>query len=38
MSKLTAPQVAFDIAKSVMMWMGAYGYSKDALVEMGFRE
>ncbi|MEM4746670.1 MAG: acyl-CoA dehydrogenase family protein [Metallosphaera sp.] len=19
------------------MWMGAYGYSKDALVEMGFR-
>ncbi|MEL9970085.1 MAG: acyl-CoA dehydrogenase family protein [Metallosphaera sp.] len=37
MSKLTAPQVAFEITKSVMMWMGAYGYSKDALVEMGFR-
>ncbi|AWR99234.1 acyl-CoA dehydrogenase family protein [Metallosphaera hakonensis] len=37
MSKLTAPQVAFDISKAVMMWMGAYGYSKDALIEMGFR-
>ena len=37
MAKLTAPQVAFDIAKSVMMWMGGYGYSKDALIEAGFR-
>ncbi|BCS92289.1 acyl-CoA dehydrogenase family protein [Metallosphaera javensis (ex Sakai et al. 2022)] len=37
MSKLTAPQVAFDITKAVMMWMGAYGYSRDAMVEMGFR-
>ena len=37
MAKLTAPQTAFEIIKSVMMWMGAYGYSKDALVEAGFR-
>lgn len=37
MAKLTAPQVALDIAKSVMMWMGGYGYSKDALIEAGFR-
>ncbi|QKR00072.1 acyl-CoA/acyl-ACP dehydrogenase [Metallosphaera tengchongensis] len=37
MSKLTGPQTAFEIIKSVMMWMGAYGYTKDALIEMGFR-
>ncbi|MFP3200681.1 MAG: acyl-CoA dehydrogenase family protein [Sulfolobus sp.] len=37
MAKLTAPQTAFEIIKSVMMWMGAYGYSKDALVEASFR-
>jgi Acyl-CoA dehydrogenases len=37
MAKLSAPQVALDIAKSVMMWMGGYGYSKDALIEAGFR-
>ncbi|EZQ10689.1 acyl-CoA dehydrogenase [Candidatus Acidianus copahuensis] len=37
MSKLVAPQVAFDIVKSVMMWMGAYGYSKDAMIEMAYR-
>ncbi|BCU71476.1 acyl-CoA dehydrogenase family protein [Stygiolobus caldivivus] len=37
MAKLTSPQTALDIAKSVMMWMGGYGYSKDAMIEAGFR-
>lgn len=37
MAKLEAPQIASEIIKSVMMWMGAYGYSKDALVEIGLR-
>lgn len=37
MAKLEGPQVASDIIKAVMMWMGAYGYSKDALVEIGLR-
>ena len=37
MSKLVAPQTAFEVVKAVMMWMGAYGYTRDALIEMGFR-
>ncbi|MGC9177953.1 MAG: acyl-CoA dehydrogenase family protein [Conexivisphaera sp.] len=37
MAKLTGPQVAHDVMKSVIMWMGALGYSRDALVEAGFR-
>lgn len=37
MAKMIGPQVAFDVVKSVMMWMGAYGYSKDALIEIAFR-
>jgi len=37
MAKLTGPQVAHDVMKSVIMWMGALGYTRDALVEAGFR-
>jgi acyl-CoA dehydrogenase len=35
--KLTAPQVAFDCVKRVMMWFGAAGYTKDAGLELGLR-
>jgi acyl-CoA dehydrogenase len=35
--KLTAPQVAFECVKRVMMWHGASGYTKDAGLELGFR-
>ncbi len=37
MAKLVGPQTAFDVIKSVMMWMGAYSYTKDALVEIAYR-
>ena len=37
MAKLIAPQTAFDVIKSVMIWFGAYGYTKDALIESGMR-
>lgn len=37
MAKLTGPQVSFNVIKSVMMWHGALGYTKDLLVEAAFR-
>jgi acyl-CoA dehydrogenase len=36
-AKLTAPTVAFDLIKDVMMWHGAYGYTKEAGIEKGLR-
>jgi acyl-CoA dehydrogenase len=36
-AKLTAPQIAFDIIKDVMMWHGALGYTKEAGLERGLR-
>ncbi|MEM3673256.1 MAG: acyl-CoA dehydrogenase [Candidatus Bathyarchaeia archaeon] len=35
--KLIAPHFAFDVFKHVMIWMGAYGYTKECPIEMGFR-
>jgi acyl-CoA dehydrogenase len=35
--KLTAPQVAFESVKRVMMWFGAAGYTKDVGLELGLR-
>ncbi len=35
--KLRAPQMAFAIYKSTMMWFGAAGYTKEYDVEMGLR-
>ena len=35
--KLTAPQVAFECVKRVMMWHGASGYTKDVGLELGLR-
>ncbi len=35
--KLTAPQVAFECVRRVMMWFGAAGYTKDVGLELGFR-
>jgi acyl-CoA dehydrogenase len=37
MAKLQAGTTAFDIYKDVMLWHGAYGYTKDCPLEMGFR-
>ena len=36
-AKLAAPTAAFDIFKEVMMWYGAYGYTKEAGLERGLR-
>jgi acyl-CoA dehydrogenase len=36
-AKLVAPQTAFEIIKDVMMWHGAYGYTKEAGIERAFR-
>jgi acyl-CoA dehydrogenase len=36
-AKLTAPTAAFDIIKDVMMWHGAYGYTREAGLERGLR-
>lgn len=36
-AKLSAPTAAFDIIKEVMMWHGAYGYTKAAGLERGLR-
>ncbi|MCX9085221.1 MAG: acyl-CoA dehydrogenase family protein [Candidatus Methanoperedens sp.] len=36
-AKLAAPTAAFDIIKEVMMWLGAYGYTKEAGLERGLR-
>jgi alkylation response protein AidB-like acyl-CoA dehydrogenase len=35
--KLSAPQVAFEAVKRVMMWFGAAGYTKDIGLELGLR-
>jgi acyl-CoA dehydrogenase len=35
--KLTAPPIAFDCVRRVMMWFGAAGYTKDVGLELGFR-
>jgi acyl-CoA dehydrogenase len=35
--KLTAPPVAFDTVRKVMMWFGAAGYTKDVGLELGLR-
>ncbi len=35
--KLTAPPIAFECVKRVMMWFGAAGYTKDAGLELGLR-
>ncbi len=35
--KLTAPQIAFECVKRVMMWFGAAGYTKEAGLELGLR-
>jgi acyl-CoA dehydrogenase len=37
MSKLKSPQIAMDTVKKVMMWFGAYGYTKDSGIEMSAR-
>ncbi len=36
-AKLMAPTVAFDIIKDVLTWYGAYGYTREAGLERGFR-
>jgi acyl-CoA dehydrogenase len=36
-AKICAPTSAFDIIKDVMMWHGAYGYTKAAGLERGLR-
>ena len=35
--KLIAPHLAFDIYTHAMIWMGAYGYTKECPLEMGLR-
>ncbi|HZY70919.1 MAG TPA: acyl-CoA dehydrogenase family protein [Thermoplasmata archaeon] len=35
--KLTAPPIAFECVKRVMMWFGAAGYTKDVGLEIGLR-
>lgn len=35
--KLTAPPLAFECVKRVMMWFGAAGYTKDVGLELGLR-
>ncbi len=35
--KLTAPPLAFECVKRVMMWFGAAGYTKDVRLELGLR-
>ncbi|MEM3857647.1 MAG: acyl-CoA dehydrogenase, partial [Thermoprotei archaeon] len=35
--KWLAPTVSFDVIRDVITWFGAYGYSKDGLVEASFR-
>jgi acyl-CoA dehydrogenase len=36
-AKLAAPTAAFDVIKEVMMWLGAYGYTREAGLERGLR-
>ncbi|UCH31243.1 MAG: acyl-CoA/acyl-ACP dehydrogenase [Candidatus Bathyarchaeota archaeon] len=35
--KLLTPHFAFDVFKHVMLWFGAYGYTKECPIEMGLR-
>jgi acyl-CoA dehydrogenase len=35
--KLLAPHFAFDCYKHAMIWLGAYGYTKECPLEMGLR-
>ncbi|MGQ9530023.1 MAG: acyl-CoA dehydrogenase family protein [Candidatus Bathycorpusculaceae bacterium] len=35
--KLMAPHLAFEIYKHTMIWLGAYGYTKECPLEMGLR-
>ncbi len=35
--KLIAPHFAFDVYKHAMIWLGAFGYSKECPLEMGLR-
>jgi acyl-CoA dehydrogenase len=35
--KLLAPHLAFDVYKHAMIWLGAYGYTKECPLEMGLR-
>jgi len=35
--KLKTPHFAFDVFKHVMLWFGAFGYTKECPVEMGLR-
>jgi len=35
--KLKTPHFAFDVFKYVMLWFGAFGYTKECPVEMGLR-
>lgn len=35
--KLIAPHLAFDIFKHAMIWLGAWGYTKECPLEMGLR-
>lgn len=37
MSKLLAPKLAIEIIEEVMTWLGAYGYTKEAQIEMALR-
>ncbi len=37
MSKLRAPQISMDTVKKIMMWYGAYSYTKDAGIEKSAR-
>jgi acyl-CoA dehydrogenase len=35
--KLIAPHLAFDVYRHAMIWLGAYGYTKECPLEMGLR-
>jgi acyl-CoA dehydrogenase len=35
--KLKIPPFAFEVFKKVMLWLGAYGYTKECPLEMGLR-
>jgi acyl-CoA dehydrogenase len=37
MCKYLAPHHALDIIRRVMLWLGAYGYTKECPLEMGYR-
>jgi acyl-CoA dehydrogenase len=36
-AKLLAPIIGFKVANDAMTWMGAYGYTKEGLIESGVR-